>query len=310
MSLPAPDLRGLEFSRVHFILQFQSAYRLTEEAMLRLRRNLRQAARVLHGPGDPSAPLFDALFDPPLSSDPMALRRYQRPGPPFVLHPVAPLPLDCQAGDQIELQIVFWGKGVHECCALARVFSALGRRGFHRGAGMFELVAIETENAVGSRMRIWQPGQLLDDLPLGLTEADWWIDHYPPHDSVTFDLTTPARLLRGGAPMFRPSFVEIFPFILRRVTSMTHAYCSLEPVDDPSCLLEASRQVLERESGLHWKDWRSLHGNEKIQDLGGVVGSVVLEGEGLESILWVLRLGSLLNLGKGAAFACGHFTLE
>ena len=110
--------------------------------------------------------------------------------------------------------------------------------------------------------------------------------------------------------MFRPSFAAIFPFILRRVTSMTHAYCGIELVDDPSFLLEAAGHLLEKNSALQWKDWRSLQGTEKIQDLGGVVGSVVLKGEELESLLWVLRLGSLLNLGKGSAFGCGHFTLE
>ncbi len=310
MLTSAPDLRGLEFSRVHFILQFQSSYRLTEEALLRLRRNLRQAARAIYAPGESPDPLFEELFETSLSSDPEAVRRYQRPGPPFVIHPVAPLPCDLQSGDSVELQVLFWGKGVHHCGALARVFRALGRLGFHRGTGLFELEAIETENAVGTRRRIWQSDQLLEDFALNLTEADWWLDHFPRQESVTLKLITPARLMPAGKPMFRPSFAAIFPFILRRVTSMTHAYCGIEPVDEPSSLLETARQLVERDNGLHWKDWRSLQGSEKIQDLGGVVGSVVLEGEGLESLLWVLRLGSLLNLGKGAAFACGHFTIK
>jgi hypothetical protein len=46
------------------------------------------------------------------------------------------------------------------------------------------------------------------------------------------------------------------------------------------------------------------------QDLGGIIGSVRLEGETLQSVFGILRVGSLMNVGKGAAFGAGCFRLR
>jgi hypothetical protein len=93
---------------------------------------------------------------------------------------------------------------------------------------------------------------------------------------------------------------------------MIFAHCDLEVLgmSEPGLLLEAAGRVVEQENQLVWRDWRVLEGKEHIQDIGGVSGSIRLEGEALAEILWVLNLGSLLNIGKGAAFCAGHYFLK
>jgi hypothetical protein len=135
------------------------------------------------------------------------------------------------------------------------------------------------------------------------------LDSFAEGSQVLLTIETPARLVSAGRPLFRPGVKTLFPFILRRVTSMAHAYCDVELVDDPGYFMEAAERVVELDNQLSWRDWRCLEGECRRQELGGVVGSLKIGGDGLRDILWLLRLGSLLNLGKGAAFGAGHFSL-
>lgn len=301
-------LGAAEFAVVHFQLQFKESFLGGRGALLGLRRGLRRAGRhVLPGCAEGS---FDALFDPPLAADQAARRRYQRPGPPFAILSAADYPQACAAGDVFDLTATFWGDGVSRVEDFARVLRVLGPAGLRRGEGGCELVAIEAEDAAGCREKIWQEGESLSGVEVPRGDAAWWLATRLPASPLTLGFATPARLMHRGRPLFRASFERLFPFILRRVTSMLHAHCNLELVDDPRPLLLCAAQVATTCNQLGWEDWRSLEGDGGGQDLGGVSGSVGLEGVVLDDIAWVLGLGSLMNLGKGAAYGAGRYFLK
>lgn len=299
---------GSEFSLLYFELEFQEAYRVTLEALLRLRRDLRTAACLcLGGAGDER---FAALFEPPLPADPAALRRYQKPGPPFVILLEPDCQRDYETGDRLELSVVFWGRGIQLIADFAGVVQALGRTGLHRGEGRFELTAVSAQDPAGNRRSLWREGEEFGRLAPPVNEVGWWLERARDLDPLLLEFVTPARLLSAGRPLFRVSFRQLFPFILRRVTAMHYFHCGIELVDDPEPLLSAADRVEELENRLVWQDWRTLEGPEQAQELGGVVGSVRLAGETLAEILWVVRLGTLMNLGKGASFGAGRYRLQ
>jgi hypothetical protein len=301
-------LQGVEFATLHFILEFQESFRLSPEVLLRLRRDLRRGGRrALDGEGE----RFAALFEPVLSPDPFSRRRHQRPGPPFALASEGVQAGDYEAGDRFELSVNFFGMGIQAAVDFGRALREHGRIGLFRGQGAFELSAIVAEDAAGERRRIWQEGDALQQLVPPMIDAAWRIEALASLGGVfRLRFVTPARILSQGRPLFRPSFARIFPFMLRRVTSMVHAHCGIELVDDPRPLLDAGARFPDRGDALAWKDWRSLQGVESEQDLGGVTGSLRLEGRECEEIFWVPALCSLMNLGKSAAWGGGHFHLE
>lgn len=301
-------LQAVEFATLHFILEFQENFRLTPEILLRLRRDLRRGGRrALDGEDE----RFAALFDPDLSSDPFSRRRYQRPGPPFALSFDGVRAGEYEAGDRFELSVNFFGRGIQAAADFGRALRELGRMGLFRGQGGFELAAIVAEDAAGDRRQIWQEGMALIQLVPPVIDAAWWIESLGASgDAFRLRFVTPARILSRGRPLFRPSFSRLFPFMLRRATSMAHAHCGVELVDDPRTLLEAAVRPSRGTDSLVWEDWRSLKGDDREQDLGGVTGSLRLEGAGSEEILWVPALCSLMNLGKSAAWGGGHFRLE
>lgn len=301
------DFRKIEFVQAFLRLEFQDPYVLTVENLLRLRRNLRQAAKQVESMAAGSYELaFDALFEPRVSHDPYARRRYQLPGPPFIIHPPLNLSLPAEITEHLVLPVVLLGRGIQLLRELCAAFQALGVLGFHRGEGFFKLVSVDAEDLSGNRMRIWQSNNLM---PQPVLHAGWWLDTFAPVSEVCLQLNTPARLLSDGRPLFKPDFSSLFPFILRRVTAMVHAHCGQELVDNPGVYLAAVREVSVLENRLTWSDWRCLDGGRGKQDLGGIVGSLTIGGAGLQDILWLLRLASLLNLGKGAAFGAGHLIL-
>jgi hypothetical protein len=297
----------IEFALVHFHLEFQERFRLSQEDMLRLRRDIWSVAS--HVLGGRSSDRFRILFDPPLPDDPVALRRFQRPGPPFALLPEPDRGEEFEVGDRFEIAASFWGRGVHSLGDFSLVLQALGKIGLRRGQGLFELVTIEAEDSSGHRFSIWREGAGFHLLAPPINEVGWWLSRGDKLEAVLLEFLTPARLLSQGRPLFKIDFRRLFPFILRRVTSMFFAHCGREVIDDPAPLLVAAAQVHVGENALCWRDWRLLEGPGPVQDLGGVSGSLRLEGEALQVVLGILRVGSLMNVGKGAAFGAGRFRL-
>lgn len=298
----------IEYSLVHFQLEFQERFSLSLADKLCLRRELWSVGGYILG--GRTSERFRILFDPPLSADPVALRRFQRPGPPFALLPDPVREEGFDVGDRFEITASFWGRGIHALGDFALVLQALGKIGFHRGHGLFELVAIEAEDAAGHRLPIWREGMGFRLLTPPINEVGWWLNRAGESAAVMLEFLTPARLLSQGRPLFKADFRQLFPFILRRVTSMLYAHCDREIFDEPSQLLAAAAQLHDEQNALCWRDWRILEGPGQVQDLGGVSGSIRLGGEALQSVLGILRLGSLMNVGKGAAFGAGSFRLQ
>ena len=61
--------------------------------------------------------------------------------------------------------------------------------------------------------------------PLGeiappVNDLRWWLETFAEVDSIVLEFVTPARLLSHGRPLFRIDFARLFPYILRRVSSV------------------------------------------------------------------------------------------
>lgn len=299
-------LRHLEFSRLVFCCEFQEAYTLSLEAFLRLRRNLMHAASLL-GEGEGGVKL---LFKPAPPSDPVARRRVQKPAPPFAVIPPPTLPLKLDAGDTLELRVVFVGAGIQLAPMWASVLQALGKAGFHRGEGVFELEAVKSIDASGAQGTIWLAGTPLEELTPVIQDAGWYLESCSlAPNGVILEFLTPARLLSRGRPLFRADFSSLFPFILRRVTSMAYAHGGLDLLRDPAPVVEGASGLECGRNTLEWSDWRSLEGDAGSHDLGGLTGRVEVAGAALSDIFWILQLAQLLNLGRGAPYGAGHFRL-
>ncbi|HKJ04976.1 MAG TPA: CRISPR system precrRNA processing endoribonuclease RAMP protein Cas6 [Geopsychrobacteraceae bacterium] len=310
---PIPDyLESAEYSLLIFHLQAKEYFDLPLFGLLRLRREFQQAIQRIRGSvEDELFQQLHSLLEPSPPNDIRLRRLVQKPSPAIVLFPDLGRSGLTEPGDCISLPVLFLGQGLLSIEPFACLLRQVGKQGLLGGQGVCELSAIEAEDASGQRTVLWDGGAIAGTLSPVINDLRWWLDMQPLNwNRLRLDFVSPTRLLHGGKPLFKAKFTDLFPFILRRVTAMLAAHCRLDTVNDPSAMLAVASNMEESDNCLQWKDWRPLTAARGGQDLGGLSGSLVLTGSGLADILWVLQLGSLLQIGKGAPYGAGRYELS
>jgi len=290
-----------DFAIIRFSLELQGSGCLALDHLLGIGPVLRRAARDLLGAR------AAALFEPPLSTDPTALRRFQKPAPGFVLMPDPDRVGELMAGDRYSLDLLLLGGAVQSLGDFLLVLQRLGERGLNGETLRFAVSEAEVLGLDGHWRRFWRASQRKAELAPELMRLDAWLERaWPQQPAVTIDFTTPLRLVTQGKVLRCPRFSQLFPFMLRRVTAMLHTHCGLEPVEDPASVLAAAGDVEADWQALRWVDWRET-GDRAV--LGGVTGTLALAGAGLDRTLWVVLLATLFGVGKGATYGAGRCRL-
>ena len=291
-----------EFTVVAFALDMLTGCRIEPGTLLCLRQPLRSAAAAVLGE------CALALFDAPLSADQWSLRRHQKPAPGFVLHLPRHKAGEMMEGDRLEFEFLLLGSTAQSIGDFVSIIRQLGTQGLARGEGCFEIAEIRMLGPSGDWQRLGSAALQGADMTPRLIRLDHWLDdHWLPQVPVLVEFVTPLRLVTAGRVLRRPRFDQLFPFLLRRVTSMLHAYCAFEPVDDPAPLLKVARNCHSGWSNIDWLDWRETDRQEMV---GGLLGTLRVDGPELDAILWILLLSTLFSAGKGAAYGAGHCHLQ
>lgn len=291
-------LQQVDWVCLTYRLRLTEALVLPEWALLRLRRELAAVARTFPHQG------YSLLLRPPLPDDPQLLRQVQQPSPGFILNIDQSAARTFFESERIILTVCFVGLAITQVSLFSQFLADLGQIGLYCHRGRYVLEQIDSATAPGHFIPIWQSGPLnLTPRIFALSEM---IDDSPP-PVVHFEFCTPARLLKQGKPLFRATFAEIFPFILRRVTSLLAVWGQVEQLFDPDELQRVACRLSCCNNHLAWHDWRPLGPHEEA---GGLHGSLHLHGEGLDSLWPVLRLGELFGVGKSAAFGAGRYILS
>ncbi len=303
--LPKETLKRVEFSILRFHLCFEGEFELGWEQFCGLRR--RFEALQSEDPG-----LFRELASmmfPESFTDPQMLRRHQRPASALVLRPFQEQFRLYGAGEIFVFEVLFLGRSIVQAPVFLQLLHRLGSQGLCPGRGRFRLTLLEGLDASGAPQELELPPAGATEMELPLSDAHWYLDQQSAQlREVELEFLTPARLMVQGKPLFRPCFGDIFPFMLRRMTSMIQAHCGLDLIGPPGPVLDQANRLVQ-ETQLSWQDLRSIEFGSKRQDLGGLCGKIVLRGDELETLLPLLQLGSLLNLGKGASFGAGRYCL-
>ncbi len=303
-----PDfLQDVDIVKVRFALDFISDCTLQPADFLSLGRILKLSGRqLLDGDDAVAMGQWEALFQPPLSSDPVALRKYQKAAPAFVMTMPVEQPTAFDVGDTLNCEVLFIGTGIPLIHVFLRSMIHLGRLGLVRGQGQFDVTEVYSVG-MGEDPLVWRQGDPVASLLCPVLPMAWILKDCRLTEKMTLHFTTPTRLMVDGKPLRKPKFRQVFPFMLRRVTSMLYAHSGIEQHDDISSLVDLARQVEACEAKLEWRDWRHV-GKQDIA-VGGFVGEMALGCQGLEEIFWVLAAASLMGVGKGATYGAGRVNL-
>lgn len=313
--MPAPvvpnELSRVDFVRVRFQLEFQEACALNLARFLGLRPLLGRVARqYLTSDGAEGLRRYKLLFEPEAVSDPVAVRKFQKPAPPFVLMLTPFPPATYDVGETFSLEMLFLGTSIPLIGDFLEILVQLGRSGLVDGASQFDVVEVCASGEDGVSQTVWRAGTSPGSVAPPLDSLGSWLERqWPEGWPLTLQFVTPTRLLSNGRLLRRPTFPQVFPFMLRRVTSMVYAHAECEPWVDLDLLFQATEEIVSGKRSFEWHDWKELGEHRSLRQIGGFTGSISLAGDTLTEIYWVIALASLFGIGKGAAFGAGRFRI-
>jgi len=232
-----------------------------------------------------------SVFGQSLTPDPTALRRYQKPPLPFAFK-IPRLP-----ESEIELSLVIVGDAINHLDLFIKAMMLL----FQPPGSLqnWRVVSLEAACGDGSRIAIPVNGISTEfsSLPL-LSFDELFTQGRVDCSKITIEFQAPSRLLHKGVPLRDIQFSHLAGALFRRVSSLAYYYGGEELPHDFKWLADRSREIVCTSSDLRWVNHGGL--------LQGVVGSSEYNGE-LAEFIPFLHLGSLLNIGKSAAYGMGSY---
>ncbi len=247
------------------------------------------------------------VFAQVLSPDPAAVKRHQKPPLPFAFSfPVFPDPPNAGLYFEVRLTLV----GMATRCV--REFVDAVRLLFDKHTKKNELSAVvERVESLGYHdeptliYSEGSPRENADSLNLltaeGLRDARL-LDNAP---AMRLRLVTPLKLMQEGRTMRHFSFSPFIRTLIRRASSLASYYCDDGIPADYRWLTSLSEAVRVSKCTIRWVEWGGSQGGGK---LAGLAGEAILTSMPEEFIPFLL-LGELFNVGKGAPFGLGRFTV-
>lgn len=259
----------------------------------------RRAAGCLHGQQDFCADNdcpCQVVFGQELATDPSALRLYQKPPLPFAFK-IPALPEKPEEGHEVELSLVIVGAALRYLDlfikATLNMFESAG------AFSAWRVLRVAAACPDGGRTDIPVPFEAGEFASLPILSFDESIAVAGGSSSrVAIHFLTPLRLIHNGAPAHDLPFSVVAGALFRRISALAYYYGGEELPHDFKWLAMQSQKIICECAELRWVN--------RGGSLQGLEGTVDFSGE-LAEFIPFLQLGSLLNIGKGAAYGMGSY---
>lgn len=247
--------------------------------------------------------LYPLFYDQPLLSAQHSPEQMQDPPRPFVLEPEL-APESLQPGDQLGLGLVLFGETVAWLPNLVGAMLQLAQRGLGSPPARVSLQQVWQQDSV--EMTRWH--SIFTDGQLQPHRVEPLV--IPPLPSqVRLELLTPLRLRRKGHYLKPDTFVlnDLLQPLYRRLILLNNLYgdSTRQQHYAPLPLL-----TVTAEQSLRWMLWQRFSSRQKRSiDMDGLVGHLLLEGQGLEAVWRYLWLGQWFHVGSGTSLGLGQYQL-
>ena len=105
-------------------------------------------------------------------------------------------------------------------------------------------------------------------------------------------------------------FGSLFTNLLRRISLLTNFHTDTPLETDFASLACAARTIEVDSAQLRWHDWTRYSSRQStLMQMGGLLGSVTLRGEGLAPFWPYLWLGQWTHAGKATSMGLGRYRI-
>lgn len=255
---------------------------------------------------------YPYLFETPPPADTGKMRRYNAVPHPFVLIP--PAPGESPEGGEYVLGMTLLGRATQYLPYAVHALARAAEEGIGPDRTPLDLTWISQQDAAGQWTTIYQDrGQDRGQDHEGLAPLPPFVPQTPATPrSVLITLETPLRLRRDNdnvtPDIFR--FADLFASLLRRISMLTYFHTDTPLETDFAGLTAAARALPVASRDLRWEDWtRYSSRQETLMQLGGLIGTLTLEGADLAPFWPYLWLGQWTHAGKATSMGLGRYTL-
>jgi hypothetical protein len=133
----------------------------------------------------------------------------------------------------------------------------------------------------------------------------------PQHIEITFH--TPLRIKQDNKNVATRqfNFGVFFGTLLRRLSMISYFHTDSPLETDFAALTTKARTVDFASQQLKWYDWTRYSSRQQTEmNMGGLIGTVHLDMQGLEEFWPYLWLGQWTHVGKGTSMGMGAYTIQ
>jgi hypothetical protein len=247
---------------------------------------------------------YSVVFETPPPANAEKMRKYTAAPHPFVLQ----FPVMALIADSVySLDVILFGHGQRYFPYIVHALQTAGRDGIGGHKQVFNLQTIESVNHQGIGETIYHNGEL-KPLQSAVLPA---LPAMSKHIEITFH--TPLRIKQDNKNLATRqfNFGAFFGTLLRRISMISYFHTDTPLETDFAALTTKARTVQFTSQQLKWYDWTRYSSRQQTEmNMGGLIGSVQLDMQGLEEFWPYLWLGQWTHVGKGTSMGMGAYTIK
>lgn len=247
---------------------------------------------------------YSYIFETPPPHNAEKMRKYTASPHPFILQfPEQSL----NKAEKYRIDMLVIGHGQRFFPYTVHAMQKAGQDGIGSGRQQFILDNIKQQLNNGRTEIIYQDGQL----SIPILES---FDELPPMpERIELTIHTPLRIKQNGHNLNPETFEfgAFFGNLLRRVSMLSYFHTDTPLETNFAELARQAKLITFSAKNLKWFDWKRYSSRQDTEmNMGGVIGSVGLDMQGMEAFWPYLWLGQWTHAGKGTSMGMGHYSIE
>lgn len=246
---------------------------------------------------------YSYVFETPPPDNTEKMRKYTATPHPFVFR----FTERESSSKEFSIDINLFGHGQRFFPYIIHAMHMAGQDGIGGNRQPFHLNRVDTIDFHGQNATVYQEAELRDLQPLQSPS----LPEMPKKINITFH--SPVRIKQDNKNLAAShfSFGALFGSLLRRISMICYFHTDTPLETDFAGLTVAARNIQFSSQNLHWYDWTRYSSRQQTEmQMGGLLGSVSLNMQGLDDFWPYIWLGQWTHVGKGTSMGMGAYTIE
>ncbi|MFC1730365.1 CRISPR system precrRNA processing endoribonuclease RAMP protein Cas6 [candidate division KSB1 bacterium] len=239
------------------------------------------------------------------------MRKYNQVPHPFIIEPLTNGKTVYKKNDLLRFKVILIGKAIQFYPYFIYSFRELGKRGIGKERGHYTLERVLSENIDGEKREIFHHDSTELQKPFKEISADKLLEKpIELPDTITCYFVSPTRIQYNGKIATQIDFHVLFRNLLRRLSLLSYFHCDTKLDEDFAGLIDKATSIKTVSHDIDRHGWtRFSNRQQRKMDLGGIIGSVVYQGDFKEFLPYLLA-GQFTHVGKNATFGLGKYILD